>query len=151
MLGASAVFARNTIPYRATVQSAGKAHRMRLKTLKQALPPEASFRKQLQFYLQAVHTQVAQSAICNRFHTIQERIAKWLLLSADRTGNDELCYTHEFLSMILGARRTTVTRTVRSLHIRAGRGSITIKKRKHLESIACECYAIVRTEFQQLN
>jgi len=111
-------------------------------------------REQLLFYLHAVHTQVAQAAICNRFHTVQERIAKWLLLSADRIGKDELCYTHEFLSRILGARRTTVSRALHSLQIlglvRTGRGSITIIKKKHLESIACGCYSIIRAEFQQL-
>jgi CRP-like cAMP-binding protein len=98
-----------------------------------------------------VHIHVAQSAIYNKFHTVQERLAKWLLLSVDRAGTNTLQYTHEFLSMILGARRTTVSRSLKHLQalglIETKRASITVLKVRNLEAIACECYEIIRAEF----
>jgi CRP-like cAMP-binding protein len=151
ILGASAIFERDRIPYRATVQASGRAHKLRVKALQKVFRQSKHLQDHLFSYFVGVHIQVAQSAICNKFHTVQERLAKWLLLSVDRAGTNTLQYTHEFLSMILGARRTTVSRSLKHLQalglIETKRASITVLKVRNLEAIACECYEIIRAEF----
>ena len=98
--------------------------------------------------------QTAQTAACNRLHNIEERLARWLLSCRDRTEGDRLPLTHDFLGQMLGAPRTTVTLAAGLLH-RAGmidysRGVVTVHDREALENTACECYGIVREEFQRL-
>ena len=153
-VGAGAILERNTIPYRATVQSGGKAHKIRVKAARKAFSNAGAFQQQLLSYFLVVHTQIAQSAICNMFHTVQERMAKWLLLSVDRTEKSTFAYTQEFLAMILGARRTTISRTLKSLEalglIRTKRASVTVLQKGQLEAVACECYEIIRAELHQL-
>jgi CRP-like cAMP-binding protein len=104
--------------------------------------------------MQGFMVQTAQTAACNRLHNIEERLARWLLSCRDRTESDRLPLTHDFLWQMLGAPRTTVTLAAGLLH-RAGmidyaRGVVTVKDREALENTACECYRIVRGEFQRL-
>jgi CRP-like cAMP-binding protein len=98
--------------------------------------------------------QSAQNAACNRLHTIAERLARWLLTCHDRIEADHMPLTHEFLAQMLGAPRTTVTLAAGILHkaglIDYSRGHVTIKNRAELEDVACECYGVVRKEFQRL-
>ena len=99
-------------------------------------------------------TQTAQTAACNRVHGLEERLARWLLMCQDRTQTDELSITHEFLAVMLGTGRTTVTQTAALLR-RAGlieysRGRVTVKDRPGLEAAACECYAAVHDEYARL-
>ena len=99
--------------------------------------------------------QSAQNAACNRLHTIGERLSRWLLTCQDRVQSDRMPLTHEFLSQMLGAPRTTVTLAAGMLQqaglIEYSRGHVTVKNRTGLEEAACECYGIVRKEFQRLD
>lgn len=105
-------------------------------------------------YMQYRLNQMSQSAICNHAHGIEERLARWLLMTADAVGEDHFCLTHEFLSQMLGARRSSVTLAAGTLAL-AGiveyrRGKILILKRKSLEDLSCECYGILKGEYASL-
>ena len=122
--------------------------------LKEEFDRPGELRNHLQRYIQGFLVQSAQTATCNRLHNIEERLARWMLSCRDRVESDQLHLTHDFLGQMLGAPRTTVTLAAGLLQ-RAGmidysRGVVTIKKRKQLEDTACECYGIVRNEFQRL-
>ncbi len=105
-------------------------------------------------YVHAFHNQVAQTAACNAHHHLEERLARWLLMTHDRVDGDELPLTQEFLSTMLGVRRSGVTVAAHTLQqaglIRYQRGLITILDRPALEAAACECYAIMRQQFEQM-
>ena len=104
--------------------------------------------------MQAYLIQSAQNAACNRLHTINERLARWILTCYDRVQTDRRPLTHEFLGQMLGSPRTTVTLAAGALHesglIDYSRGHVTIKNRQKLEDVACECYRTVRDEFRRL-
>lgn len=141
-------------PGRTFVQIAGSAFRIKADILKQEFERGGELRRHLQRYMQGFMVQTAQTAACNRLHNIEERLARWLLSCRDRTDSDQLRLTHDFLGQMLGAPRTTVTLAAGLLH-RAGlidylRGVVTVKNRSALEETACECYRIVRDEFQRL-
>ena len=101
-------------------------------------------------YLQALFSQISQAAACNRLHTNEERLSRWLLMSHDRVGEDSFAITHEFLGQMLGSRRATVTLSAGILQaaglIRYHRGQVTIIDRAGLEGVACECYAVIKAE-----
>ena len=122
--------------------------------LKDEFEKSGQLRNHLQKYLLANLVQSAQNAACNRLHTISERLSRWILTCNDRVQTDHMPLTHEFLGQMLGAPRTTVTLAAGMLH-QAGlidytRGNVTIKDRKGLEHVTCECYGTVRDEFRRL-
>ena len=117
-------------------------------------PRPGELRNRLQVYIQAFLVQSAQNAACNRRHSIEERLSRWLLTCRDRLESDELYITHDALGQALGAPRTTVTHAASVLHragfIDSSRGVVTIQNRDGLEHITCECYRAVRDEFTRL-
>jgi CRP-like cAMP-binding protein len=152
IVGVSGLLGPNTNPYRAIVQVPGSAWRMSLTVLKAEFRTSPAIQDIIHRYLHALITQIAQSAVCNRFHTIDQRLARWLLGSQDRVGKDSFHYTHDFLARMLGTDRSSVTLGVGSLR-RAGlisnqRGRVTIVDRKGLEKVSCECFFITKAEFE---
>jgi CRP-like cAMP-binding protein len=142
-------------PGRTFIQIAGSGFRIKTEILKQEFERPGELRRLVQRYMQAFMVQTAQTAACNRQHTIEERLARWLLSCQDRIESDELRLTHDFLGQMLGAPRTTVTLAAGLLQ-RAGlinysRGVVTVKDRAELEQAACECYDTVRQEFRRLS
>lgn len=134
---------------KAIVQIAGSAMRMRSDVLKRDLKTNHSpLLTQLLLYTRKLMKQVAQTAACNRLHTVEERLSRWLLMCHDRTESDELLLKQEFVSHMLGTRRASVGNAATKLQadglIRYSRGRISILNRKGLEKIACECYQAVR-------
>ena len=106
-------------------------------------------------YTQALFGQIAQAAACNRIHSSEERLSRWLLMSQDRVGSDEFMITQEFLAQMLGARRSTVSVSAGILQraglIRYTRGHVTIVDRAGLEAVSCECYAVIKAELDQVS
>lgn len=142
-------------PGRTFVQIAGSGYRIKADILKDEFERPGELRRTLQRYMQGFLVQSAQTAACNRLHNIEERLARWLLSCRDRLESDQLRLTQDFLGQMLGAPRTTVTLAAGLLH-RAGlidysRGVVTVKNRSELEQASCECYRIVRDEFQRLS
>lgn len=154
MAGLPVFLYADSIPGRAIVQVPGKGFRMSADVFKEQVPPGTPLHDLLQRYTQTLFNQVAQSAACNRLHSVEERFCRWLLMTADRVGTNQFPLTQEFLAQMLGVRRPTVS-VVASILQRAGliaysRGKITILDRQGLEAAACECYAIVKVEFERL-
>ena len=151
VVGISALLGPNTNPYRAIVQVPGRAWRIRLKVLRAEFHESRAIQDVIHRYLHTLLTQIAQSVVCNRFHTIEQRLARWLLGSQDRVGKDTFNYTHDFLARMLGTDRSTVTLGVGLLRragvISNGRGRVTIVDRKGLEAVSCECFFITKAEF----
>jgi CRP-like cAMP-binding protein len=136
------------------MQIAGSGFRIKAAHLREVFEHCPELRQHLLRYMQAFLTQIAQTAACNRMHTIDERLARWLLACRDRVDSDQLRLTHEFLAQMLGAPRTTVTQAAgilqRSGLIACERGAVTIADRLRLEKAACECYCTVRDTYRQL-
>jgi len=143
----------NTVPYRALVQVPGRALRVKLEILSDLFEKRLVLRRKLLNYLHALFSQVAQSAACNRFHSLEQRLSRWLLDSQDRLKVNTFPYTQQLLSTMLGADRVTVTLAAGAMRaagsIQYARGQITILNRSRLESSSCECYRIVKTQYQQ--
>ena len=138
----------------AVVQSAGYAYRLRGQLLKDQFLRAGPMQRLLLRYTQALLTQMAQTAVCNRHHSVDEQLCRWLLLSLDRLDSNELVMTQELIANMRGVRREGVTEAAGALQ-RAGlihysRGKITIVDRPGLEKRVCECYAVVRKEFERL-
>ena len=135
-------------------QVRGQSLRMRSADFRRHLNAETKLRSILNRYTQALFTQIAQSAACNRLHAVRERMARWLLQTHDRVGLDEFSLTQDFMSQMLGVRRATVTEAAGSLQkdglIEYAYGRMRIKNRTGIERASCECYAIVRSEFDRL-
>jgi CRP-like cAMP-binding protein len=114
----------------------------------------ASLRRVLNLYAHGFVTQISQSTACNRLHSAEQRLARWLLICHDRTSSDDLAMTHETMALMLGVRRATVTEAAGLLQrrgmIRYRRGLVSVLDRAGLEATACECYDIVRNEFDRL-
>jgi CRP-like cAMP-binding protein len=141
-------------PERTFVQIAGSGFSIEAKTLKKEFEQTGELRRYLQRYVQGFLIQTAQTAACNRLHGIEERLSRWLSTCRDRMESDQLLLTHDFLSQMLGAPRSTVTLAAGLLH-RAGlieysRGVVTVQDREALAEAACECYRVVRDEFKRL-
>jgi signal transduction histidine kinase/CheY-like chemotaxis protein len=153
MVGLPLFLGSNTAPNQALVEIGGSAIRMRAGVFRKA-SEESGFNSLLHLYTQAVLTQAAQAAACNRFHTIRPALANWLLSIHDRTGGVELRITHEQISTMMGVRRAGVTNATLQLQdeglIRGTRGLIRVIDRQGLEAAACECYELVKKEFNRL-
>ena len=141
-------------PSRAVVQSAGNCYRLHRKHLMAEFDLHGEFHHILLCYTQTLITQMAQTAVCNRHHTIDQQLCRWLLLSMDRHNGGSLDITQELISNMLGVRRESVTKSANKLQdagtIRYQRGHITILNRPDLERRCCECYAVVRKESDRL-
>jgi CRP-like cAMP-binding protein len=138
----------------AVVQSAGHAYRLRGQLLKEQFFRAGPMQRLLLRYTQALLTQMAQTAVCNRHHSVDQQLCRWLLLSLDRLPSNELVMTQELIANMLGVRREGVTEAAGALQraglIQYSRGKITVVDRPGLESRVCECYAVVRKEFERL-
>jgi CRP-like cAMP-binding protein len=154
MVGLSVVLGDDISPNQAIVQIAGEAMRMRADKLRKELKREGHLLSLLLRSTLTMLKQVSQTAVCNGTHTVEQRLARWLLMCHDRVPGDELNLTQEFISQMLGIRRSGVSEAATLLQrrglIRYSRGHITIVNRKGLEEFACECYAAVRAEFERL-
>ncbi len=139
---------------RLVAQIGGEADRMEAAALQHETARLPELRRLLLLYTLAFLTQVAQSTACNRLHSAERRLARWLLICRDRLGRDNLPITHETIAHMLGVRRATVTEAAGNLQqhgmIRYRRGLVTFLRRERLEAAACECYRIVRAEFDRL-
>jgi CRP-like cAMP-binding protein len=154
ILGISLFMGGETTPSRAVVQSAGFGYRMKAQLLKQEFSRAGPVMHLLLRYTQALITQMAQTAVCNRHHSVEQQLCRWLLLSLDRLPTHELTMTQELIANMLGVRREGVTEAAGKLQ-RAGlisysRGRITVLDRPGLEMEVCECYAVVKKEFDRL-
>jgi CRP-like cAMP-binding protein len=154
LVGIALFMGGGTMPNRAIVQSAGKAVKLRAEDLKTEFSRGGVFQILLLRYTQAFMTQISQTAVCNRLHTIEEQLCRWLLLNHDRLQTDKLVMTHELIANMLGVRREGVTVAAGHLQeknlISYIRGTITILDRKRLENIVCECYQVVKNEYDRL-
>jgi hypothetical protein len=154
MVGMQALLGGNTMPNQAFVQVPGQATRIRTEHLQVEFDRGGALQKLLLRYVQALYTQVSQTAACNRLHTIEARLARWLLLVRYSLEADEIPLTQEYISQMLGTRRAGVTEAASDLQkaglIRYRRGRITILDPADLEAVACECYQVVRDEFDRL-
>src|SRR6478736_2919413 len=151
ILGISLFMGGETTPSRAVVQSAGYGYRMKAQVLKQEFNRAGPVMHLLLRYTQALITQMAQTAVCNRHHSVEQQLCRWLLLSLDRLASNELSMTQELIANMLGVRREGVTEAAGKLQsarlIHYSRGKITVIDRPGLEARACECYQVVKTEF----
>jgi len=154
VLGISLFMGGDTTPSRAVVQSAGHGFRLRADLLKSEFGRFGPAMHLLLRYTQALITQMAQTAVCNRHHSIDQQLCRWLLLSLDRLSTNELTMTQDLIANMLGVRREGVTEAAGKLQaaalIRYQRGRITVLDRPRLEARACECYQVVKTEFDRL-
>ncbi len=154
VLGISLFMGGDTTPSRAVVQSAGFGFRLKAELLKREFERFGPTTHLLLRYTQALITQMAQTAVCNRHHSVDQQLSRWLLLSLDRLASNELSMTQELIANMLGVRREGVTGAAGKLQhaglIRYHRGRITVLDRPGLEARCCECYRVVKTEFDRL-
>ena len=154
MVGVALFMGGETTPSRAVVQSAGLAYRLPGAVVKVEFGRAGPVQRLLLRYTQALITQMAQTAVCNRHHSVEQQLCRWLLLSLDRLDSTELVMTQELIANMLGVRREGVTESAGALQqrglIQYSRGRITVLDRPGLERHACECYAVVKQEFDRL-
>src|ERR1700738_1362343 len=154
ILGISLFMGGETTPSRAVVQSAGHGYRLRAQLIKNEFGRFGPMMHLLLRYTQALITQMSQTAVCNRHHSIDQQLCRWLLLSLDRLASNELTMTQELIANMLGVRREGVTEAAGKLQgaglISYQRGRITVLDRPGLEARSCECYQVVKTEFDRL-
>ena len=154
LIGVALFMGGETMPNRAVVQSAGHAYRLKGQLLKEEFNRSGGLQHLLLRYTQALLTQMAQTAVCNRHHTLDQQLCRWLLMSLDRLRSNELVMTQELIANMLGVRREGVTEAAGNLQkaglIKYRRGHITVIDRAGLEARVCECYAVVKREFERL-
>lgn len=154
MIGIALFMGGETTPNRAVVQSAGYAYRLLGPLLKEEFHRSGDMQLLLLRYTQALITQMAQTAVCNRHHSVDQQLCRWLLLSLDRLTGNELTMTQELIANMLGVRREGVTEAAGKLQkqgvIHYSRGKITVLDRLQLETLCCECYSVVRKETDRL-
>jgi CRP-like cAMP-binding protein len=153
-VGVSLFMGGETTPSRAVVQSAGSAYRLTRTRLKQEFERHGLLLSVLLRYTQSLITQMAQTAVCNRHHALDQQLCRWLLFSLDRLESNELKMTQELIANMLGVRREGVTEAAGRLQkqgvIRYSRGKITVLDRPRLEKLSCECYEVVKKESDRL-
>src|SRR5450432_3619754 len=153
-IGVALFMGGETTTNRAIVQSGGFAYRLTGRRLKQEFERHGDLLHILLRYTQALLTQMAQTAVCNRHHSVDQQLCRWLLLSLDRLSSDKLIMTQELIANMLGVRREGVTEAAGKLQhlgvIRYSRGHITVLDRPRLERLCCECYAVVKKESDRL-
>ena len=154
LVGVALFMGGETTPSRAVVQSAGFAYRLPGAIIKQEFNRGGAMQELMLRYTQALLTQMAQTAVCNRHHSVDQQLCRWLLLSLDRLQSNELTMTQELIANMLGVRREGVTEAAGNLQdaglIRYSRGRIKVLDRTRLEQRVCECYAVVKKEFSRL-
>jgi CRP-like cAMP-binding protein len=154
LVGIALFMGGETTPSRAVVQSAGHGFRLRAAVLKKAFEAGGDLQHLLLRYTQALITQMTQTAVCNRHHSVDQQLCRWLLLSLDRLPGKELVMTQELIANMLGVRREGVTEAAGKLQaeglIRYSRGRITVPDRRQLEARVCECYGVVKKEYDRL-
>ncbi len=141
-------------PHQVIVQIPGTAARVEARAFQAFVQNDEKLRGLLLRYVQAVMVQVSQTALCNRVHSVEERLSRWVLVNQDRTEHHQLPLTHEFLARMLGVNRSTVSLTAATLQragvIRYTRGKFVIVDRTRLEDVACDCYGIVKDQYKRL-
>ena len=154
MLGVSVIMGAESTPSQAVVQNAGSAYRLNKNLLKQEFERSGSVRHVLLRYTQALITHMSQTAVCNRHHSVDQQLCRWLLLNLDRSAGNVLAMTHETIANKLGVRREGITDAAGKLRsvgvISYNRGQITVLDREQLEDRSCECYSVVKNEFDRL-
>lgn len=154
VVGIALFMGGDTTPNRAVVQSAGNAYKMKAKTLQAEFVLGGAFQQLLLRYTQALITQISQTAVCNRLHSIEQQLCRWLLLSYDSLHSDKLVMTHNLIANMLGVRREGITIAAKQLQERGlityVRGTITLLDRPKLEATVCECYRVVKKEYDRL-
>ncbi len=154
LVGISLFMGGESTPSRAVVQSAGNGFRLRAQLVKEEFNRSGPVLHLLLRYTQALITQMAQTAVCNRHHSLDQQLCRWLLLSLDRLNDSELVMTQELIANMLGVRREGVTEAALKLAqdglIRYARGRISVLDRPALERRTCECYAVVKREYDRL-
>ena len=154
VIGIALFMGGETTPSRAIVQSAGHAYRLIGQRLKDEFHRSGGMQLLLLRYTQALITQMAQTAVCNRHHSVDQQLCRWLLLSLDRLSSNELIMTQDLIANMLGVRREGVTEAAGKLQklgvIRYSRGRITVLDRPQLEQLSCECYGLVKKETDRL-
>ena len=154
IVGVSLFMGGESTPSRAVVQSAGWAFRLKAPLMKSEFDRAGILMHLLLRYTQALITQMSQTAVCNRHHSLDQQLCRWLLLSLDRLTGDELVMTQELIANMLGVRREGVTQAALNLQkaglISYARGRIKVLDRKGLEERTCECYAVVKNEYDRL-
>lgn len=154
VLGISLFMGGNTTPSMATVQTAGCGYRLKGRLMMEEFNRAGPMMRLMLRYTQALMTQMSQTAVCNRHHSLEQQLCRWLLLTLDRLTSNELIMTQELIASMLGVRREGITEAAGNLQ-RSGlisyrRGHITVRERSGLESRVCECYAVVKNEFDRL-
>lgn len=156
MVGSPLFLGSSSMPARefAQVQVPGTVLRLDAEVLRREVAAEGPLRDLVQRYVQALFSQISQQVACNGLHSLEERCSRWLLSTHDRVRVNSFPMTHEFLSQMLGVRRASVTLVAGALQqaglIRYGRGEVTVRDREGLEETACECYQVIRDEFDRL-
>src|SRR5579863_9834407 len=154
VVGIALFMGGESTPSRAVVQSSGSGYRLKGSIMKSEFSKGGDLQHMLLHYTQALITQMAQTAVCNRHHSVDQQLCRWLLLSMDRLPSNELTMTQELIANMLGVRREGVTEAAGHLQkvgvIRYARGQITVLDRPKLEQLCCECYGVVKTESDRL-
>jgi CRP-like cAMP-binding protein len=154
VVGISLFMGGDTTPSSAAVHTSGHAYRLGRTAMKQEFDRRGWLQRVLLGYIQAMITQVAQTAVCNRHHAVEQQLCRWLLTALDRTPSGDLTLTQELIAGVLGVRREAVTLAAGKLqqagYIRYRRGHLSVLDRQGLESRACECYAVVKKELSRL-
>lgn len=144
----------DSTPSSAVVNTSGYAYRLVRRVMRQEFDRHGSMQRVLLGYVQALITQMSQTAVCNRHHSMEQQVCRWLLMTLDRIPSGELVMTQELLAGMLGVRREGITQAAGKLqqagHIRYRRGHLTVLDRPGLETRACECYSVVKTELDRL-
>ncbi len=154
LVGVALFMGGSTTPNRAVVQSAGNAFRLRTKALQYEFGLNGMFQKILLRYTQYLMTQISQTAVCNRLHSVEQQLCRWLLINHDLLQTNKLIMTHDLIANMLGVRREGVSIAAGHLQkrglIKYVRGTITMLDREGLETAACECYKVVKEEYDRL-